>query len=86
MPAELSESDLCEENDDNGRRQKKRGIFPKAATSLMRTWLFQHLNVIERCRTHDAMPLVSAILAPVPIGRAEETARQGNQFEHITSQ
>ena len=26
-------------------RQKKRGIFPKSATSLMRTWLFQHLNV-----------------------------------------
>ncbi|CAF1047557.1 unnamed protein product [Adineta ricciae] len=25
-------------------RQKKRGIFPKSATSLMRTWLFQHLN------------------------------------------
>ena len=26
-------------------RQKKRGIFPKAATNIMRAWLFQHLNV-----------------------------------------
>ncbi len=42
------EGDYYEENDDNNkRRQKKRGIFPKAATSLMRAWLFQHLNV--RC-------------------------------------
>ena len=40
------ESDYYEENDNNNkRRQKKRGIFPKAATSLMRAWLFQHLNV-----------------------------------------
>lgn len=40
------EGDYYEENDEhNKRRQKKRGIFPKAATSLMRAWLFQHLNV-----------------------------------------
>ncbi len=40
------ESDSYEENDDlPQRRQKKRGIFPKSATSLMRAWLFQHLNV-----------------------------------------
>lgn len=30
----------------NGKpRQKKRGIFPKHATTAMRAWLFQHLNV-----------------------------------------
>jgi len=40
------ESDTCEENDDlPERRQKKRGIFPKSATSIMRAWLFQHLCV-----------------------------------------
>src|ERR1700733_13034803 len=40
------EGDYYQDNDDNNkRRQKKRGIFPKAATSLMRAWLFQHLNV-----------------------------------------
>lgn len=27
------------------RRQKKRGIFPKVATNIMRAWLFQHLTV-----------------------------------------
>ncbi|KAL3314080.1 Homeobox protein Meis2 [Cichlidogyrus casuarinus] len=26
------------------KRQKKRGIFPKAATNTMRAWLFQHLS------------------------------------------
>ncbi len=40
------ESDTCEENDDHSRRrQKKRAIFPKSATSIMRAWLFQHINV-----------------------------------------
>jgi len=28
------------------RQQKKRGIFPKVATNVMRAWLFQHLTVI----------------------------------------
>lgn len=27
------------------KRQKKRGIFPKLATNIMRAWLFQHLTV-----------------------------------------
>lgn len=27
------------------RRNKKRGIFPKVATNIMRAWLFQHLSV-----------------------------------------
>jgi len=36
--------------DDNAKkRQKKRGIFPKVATNIMRAWLFQHLTV--RIRT-----------------------------------
>ena len=40
------DSDLCEENDEVCQsRQKKRGMFPKSATSIMRTWLFQHLTV-----------------------------------------
>ena len=36
------------EDDDEDRaakRQKKRGIFPKSATNIMRAWLFQHLTV-----------------------------------------
>ena len=30
---------------DAKNRQKKRGIFPKVATNIMRAWLFQHLSV-----------------------------------------
>ncbi|XP_074640050.1 homeobox protein Meis1-like isoform X2 [Tubulanus polymorphus] len=34
-----------EENDERAqKRQKKRGIFPKVATNIMRAWLFQHLT------------------------------------------
>uniref|UniRef100_A0A5K3FXH0 Homeobox domain-containing protein n=1 Tax=Mesocestoides corti TaxID=53468 RepID=A0A5K3FXH0_MESCO len=43
-----------EENNEDGdcdgdsrvsaKRQKKRGIFPKVATNIMRAWLFQHLS------------------------------------------
>ncbi|VDM66645.1 unnamed protein product [Strongylus vulgaris] len=28
---------------------KKRGIFPKPATNILRAWLFQHLTVIRSC-------------------------------------
>lgn len=31
-------------NGSNSRREKKRGIFPKLATNIMRAWLFQHLT------------------------------------------
>lgn len=35
--------------DDNAKkRQKKRGIFPKVATNIMRAWLFQHLTVSDQ--------------------------------------
>lgn len=34
-----------EEDDKDKRKQKKRGIFPKMATNIMKGWLFQHLNV-----------------------------------------
>ena len=33
------------------KRQKKRGIFPKVATNIMRAWLFQHLTVSVLCRS-----------------------------------
>ncbi|KAM6153746.1 homeobox protein Meis3 isoform 1-T1 [Erethizon dorsatum] len=33
-----------EELDQERRRSKKRGIFPKVATNIMRAWLFQHLS------------------------------------------
>ena len=31
--------------DSLAKRQKKRGIFPKVATNILRAWLFQHLSV-----------------------------------------
>lgn len=33
--------------DKDKKRQKKRGIFPKVATNIMRAWLFQHLTVSD---------------------------------------
>ncbi|XP_037078306.1 homeobox protein homothorax-like [Pollicipes pollicipes] len=34
-----------EEEDDTGKKNhKKRGIFPKVATNILRAWLFQHLT------------------------------------------
>ncbi|XP_049643248.1 homeobox protein Meis3 isoform X2 [Suncus etruscus] len=33
-----------EDPDQERRRNKKRGIFPKVATNIMRAWLFQHLS------------------------------------------
>lgn len=36
-----------DESDRDRRNNKKRGIFPKVATNIMRAWLFQHLSVRE---------------------------------------
>jgi len=33
-----------EEDERNKKRQKKRGIFPKTATNIMRSWLFKHIQ------------------------------------------
>lgn len=48
--ASVGSGDGTGEDDDderNKKRQKKRGIFPKVATNIMRAWLFQHLSVSE---------------------------------------
>ncbi|XP_053202720.1 homeobox protein homothorax-like isoform X2 [Panonychus citri] len=45
--ASVGSGDGTGEDDDeerNKKRQKKRGIFPKVATNIMRAWLFQHLT------------------------------------------
>ncbi|XP_071040535.1 homeobox protein Meis1 isoform X5 [Parasteatoda tepidariorum] len=45
--ASIGSGDGTGEDDDDDRskkRQKKRGIFPKVATNIMRAWLFQHLT------------------------------------------
>ncbi|KAM9704109.1 homeobox protein Meis2b [Menidia menidia] len=40
----LVSPDTGDEDDQEKKRQKKRGIFPKVATNIMRTWLFQNLT------------------------------------------
>lgn len=40
-----ADEDGSETSRDAKNRQKKRGIFPKVATNIMRAWLFQHLSV-----------------------------------------
>ena len=37
-----------EDDERANKRNKKRGIFPKVATNIMRAWLFQHLSVSGR--------------------------------------
>ncbi|CDS43212.1 homeobox protein Meis1 [Echinococcus multilocularis] len=38
------DADCDADNRVTTKRQKKRGIFPKVATNIMRAWLFQHLS------------------------------------------
>ena len=54
-----------EEDDDDraAKRQKKRGIFPKSATNIMRAWLFQHLTVCSACSLLLQMVALLLILA-----------------------
>ncbi|XP_025192791.1 homeobox protein PKNOX2-like isoform X2 [Melanaphis sacchari] len=52
----------CDEEDDyfgsKKKRQQKRGILPKQATSVMRSWLFQHL--IHPYPTEDEKKIIAA--------------------------
>ncbi|RNA25151.1 homeobox Meis1-like [Brachionus plicatilis] len=41
---EQSGDDELEESSSSKKRQRKRGIFPKVATNMMRAWLFQHFS------------------------------------------
>ncbi|MPC58516.1 Homeobox protein homothorax [Portunus trituberculatus] len=44
--ASIGSGEGTEEDDDASKKnQKKRGIFPKVATNILRAWLFQHLTV-----------------------------------------
>ena len=86
IPEETVESDPYEEIDDYPRRrQKKRGIFPKAATTIMRAWLFQHLNVHLY---HPLPPFLNRFFfsASLSFGRTEENSCSRNKSEHFTSE
>jgi hypothetical protein len=34
--------------EDSSSKSNKRGVLPKSATNIMRTWLFQHIGVSEK--------------------------------------
>ena len=42
---EQSGDEDLEDSSSSKKRQRKRGIFPKVATNMMRAWLFQHFSV-----------------------------------------
>ncbi|KAF5888577.1 homeobox protein Meis2-like, partial [Clarias magur] len=44
LEGSLASPGTGDEDDPDKKRQKKRGIFPKVATNIMRAWLFQHLT------------------------------------------
>ncbi|XP_021564060.1 homeobox protein Meis3, partial [Carlito syrichta] len=68
-----------EELDQERRRNKKRGIFPKVATNIMRAWLFQHLST-GRLRNREVRRLAqghaaSSVFKGRPSGPDHRTAR-----------
>ncbi len=36
---------LLDDDDDDPKRKTKRGVLPKQATQVMKSWLFQHIVV-----------------------------------------
>lgn len=58
--------------DKDKKRQKKRGIFPKVATNIMRAWLFQHLTVSqdERETSVVAFPPPSMLYGLVQVSQS----------------
>ncbi|XP_061685403.1 homeobox protein Meis1a isoform X2 [Syngnathoides biaculeatus] len=50
IPGDDEEDSGCDVNHERPRH-KKRGVFPKAATNILRAWLFQHL-VFIRLKVH----------------------------------
>jgi hypothetical protein len=61
-------------DDNSKKRQKKRGIFPKVATNIMRAWLFQHLTVSFRRFNRTNISYDEFIfLASISVRRTKET-------------
>uniref|UniRef100_A0A8C7Y9R1 Meis homeobox 2b n=1 Tax=Oryzias sinensis TaxID=183150 RepID=A0A8C7Y9R1_9TELE len=80
-----------DEDEHDKKRQKKRGIFPKVATNIMRAWLFQHLTVRKSkfcwgwdcwCRANPSpFPMTWAKKHPYP---SEEQKKQLAQDTGLT--
>ena len=48
--------------EDSSPKSNKRGVLPKSATNIMRTWLFQHIGVSKntsRCKLNTRIPCTS---------------------------
>ena len=44
-----SPPDLDDDDDYDDKRKSKRGVLPKQATQVMKSWLFQHIVVGTDC-------------------------------------
>ena len=53
------DSFMQDDEEKDKRKQKKRGIFPKMATNIMKAWLFQHLTVCFMSFSHYIHQYVS---------------------------
>ncbi|CAB1422412.1 unnamed protein product [Pleuronectes platessa] len=70
-----------DEDDQDKKRQKKRGIFPKVATNIMRAWLFQHLTSKRRDQDRDRDGARWGVVHPYP---SEEQKKQLAQDTGLT--
>ena len=68
--AEGSTADEDSDLSSSSKQQKKRGIFPKVATNVLRAWLFQHLSVSN---------------LPEKQKKDEETELKCDKYGHIKS-
>ena len=85
-----SDDGTCEAPDDPETKKnqgKKRGIFPKAATNIMKAWLFQHLTVnyfavvTVSYDVRSCLFLIEMTSNPSPSGCVLLATKQ---FEHIS--
>lgn len=58
-----------DESDRDRRNNKKRGIFPKVATNIMRAWLFQHLSVRKLFFTFSSGPSETVTRGNIEFGQ-----------------
>lgn len=70
-----------EDDDSSGKKnQKKRGIFPKVATNILRAWLFQHLTVSVFCTVFQhRIPILSTLSSLRLVRRS--TSRRGRTMK-----
>ncbi|KYQ58136.1 Homeobox protein homothorax [Trachymyrmex zeteki] len=77
-----------EDDDSSGKKnQKKRGIFPKVATNILRAWLFQHLTISGVIRLPcESGNHIAARLMPLPHWGVEMLDIETTKFAGVKSQ